>query len=178
LGKHEDIESKESFNEVDHSKNLAADFSTFLFDEKLADIKVEVRSARFVEKSSDQSSKNEEFTVISAHKIVLASRCPYFNSNFSHPWADNSPPTARFPHFTETPMRAFLRYLYTGKLSIEVATVMGVMKISSYFNMEELVKACKEYLTGKHLSAFDLCHLYCEVRDECDDFDDMRGFLT
>ena len=55
---------------------------------------------------------------------------------------------------------------------------MGVMKISSYFNMEELVKACKGYLTGDHLSAFNLCQLYCEVRDEVDDFDDMRAFLT
>jgi len=55
---------------------------------------------------------------------------------------------------------------------------MGVMKISSYFNMEDLVKACKCFLTGDHLNAFDLCLLYCEVRSESHDFDDMRAFLT
>ena len=85
---------------------------------------------------------------------------------------------ARFHDFTETPMKAFLRYLYTGKLKIELKTVMGVMKISSYFNMEDLVKACKNFLTGEHLNAFDLCLLYCEVRSESHDFDDMRAFLT
>lgn len=53
---------------------------------------------------------------------------------------------------------------------------MGIMRISSYFNMDELVKSCKMYLRSGKLNAFDLCILYCEVREE--DFDDMRGFLT
>jgi hypothetical protein len=114
---------------------------------------------------------------IPAHKIVLASRCSYFYSRFCREWAD-SKLEASFPEFTETPMREFLRYLYTGKLAIDLSTVMGVMKISSYFNMDDLVKACKNYLTSDVLNAFDLCVLYCEVRDESHDFDDMRSFLT
>lgn len=76
-------------------------------------------------------------------------------------------------------MKEFLRYIYTGKLAIDLNTVMGVMKISSFFNVDDLVKACKSYLTSEdHLNAFDLCVLYCEVRDEAHDFDDMRSFLT
>lgn len=75
-------------------------------------------------------------------------------------------------------MREFLRYLYTGKLAIDLSTVMGVMKISSYFNIDSLVKACKQFLMSDSLNAFDLCMLYCEVRDESHDFDDMRAFLT
>jgi hypothetical protein len=75
-------------------------------------------------------------------------------------------------------MREFLSYLYSGKLAIQLSTVMGVMKISSYFNISDLVKACKRYLTSDFLNAFDLCVLYCEVRDEAHDFDDMRSFLT
>lgn len=63
-------------------------------------------------------------------------------------------------------MREFLRYLYTGKLRIEIASVMGIMRIASYFNMEDLVKSCKLYLNSESLNALDLCHLYCEVRDE------------
>ena len=76
------------------------------------------------------------------------------------------------------PMREFIRYLYTGKLKIELTSVMGIMRISSYFNMEELVKSCKHYLKSNKLNAFDLCLLYCEVREGTQDFDDMRGFLT
>jgi len=116
--------------------------------------------------------------IIPAHKIVLASRCQYFYSKFCREWGDFNALVANFPEFSETPMREFLRYLYTGKLKIELASVMGVMKISSYFNMDDLVKACKTYLTSEHLNAFDLCTLYCEVREESQDFDDMRSFLT
>lgn len=75
-------------------------------------------------------------------------------------------------------MREFLRYLYTGKLRIELSSVMGIMRISSYFNMDELVKSCKMYLRSGKLNAFDLCILYCEVREGSQDFDDMRSFLT
>ena len=114
---------------------------------------------------------------IPAHKVVLASRCSYFYARFCREWAD-SKLEACFPEFSETPMREFLSYLYTGKLSIDLTTVMGVLRISSYFNMDNLVKACKGYLTSEVLNAFDLCVLYCEVRDESHDFDDMRSFLT
>jgi hypothetical protein len=62
-------------------------------------------------------------------------------------------------------MREFLRYLYTGKLAIDLQSVMGVMKISSYFNISELVKACKQFLMSDALNASNLCSLYCEVRD-------------
>ena len=77
-------------------------------------------------------------------------------------------------------MREFLRYLYTGKLTIDLQTVMGVLKISSYFNLDQLVKACKGFLLSEEggLTAFDLCDLYCEVRGDDADFDDMRQFLT
>ena len=75
-------------------------------------------------------------------------------------------------------MREFLRYLYTGKLKIEINSVMGIMRISSYFNMDDLVKSCKVYLNSDSLNALDLCSLYCEVREGSQDFDDMRSFLT
>jgi hypothetical protein len=55
---------------------------------------------------------------------------------------------------------------------------MGVLKIASFLGLERLTKDCKSYLLNGFLNAFDLCILYCEVR-ECDlDFEDMRCFLT
>jgi len=67
-------------------------------------------------KKSESSEPTNEFSIISAHKIVLASRCQYFFSKFTHQWADFNSEVARFHDFTEIPMKAFLRYLYTGKL--------------------------------------------------------------
>jgi hypothetical protein len=56
---------------------------------------------------------------------------------------------------------------------------MGILRIASFFNMEELIEACKAKLTDPSLlNAYDLCILYCEVRDHTQDFDDMKAFLT
>ena len=161
---------------MDHSQLLSGDFQKFLFDEQLSDVEIKVRKLKSFFGESLQPSEMP-LASIPAHKVVLASRCSYFYAQFCREWADNKL-EACFPEFNETPMREFLRYLYTGKLSISLATVMGVLKISSYFNMDDLVKACKSYLTSDGLNAFDLCVLYCEVRDESHDFDDMRAFLT
>lgn len=166
-----------SVNQVDHSTLLGADYSKFLFEDQLSDVKIKVKKGKVIFGEPTTSCQTEEVS-IPAHKIVLAARCSYFYAKFCREWADSNG-EAHLPEFSEGPMREFLRYLYTGKLAIDLSTVMGVMKISSYFNLGDLVKACKAYLTSKgHLNAFDLCTLYCEVRDEAHDFDDMRAFLT
>lgn len=76
-------------------------------------------------------------------------------------------------------MREFLKYLYTGKLTLEIAQIIGILRIASFFGMEDLMEACKSQLTEPgYLNAYDLCILYCEVRDLSQDFDDMKAFLT
>ena len=126
----------------------------------------------------EKEEPTENYVVIPAHRIVLASRCHYFYSKFCRDWGDGNALVAKFPEFSETPMKEFLRYLYTGRLKIQLSSVMGIMRISSYFNMDELVKSCKRYLKSEKLNAFDLCILYCEVRQDESDFDDMRAFLS
>lgn len=75
-------------------------------------------------------------------------------------------------------MREILKYLYTGKLKIDVANIMGVLKIASFLGLDGLTASCKEYLLNGYFNTFDLCILYCEVREESTDFDEMRQFLV
>lgn len=76
-------------------------------------------------------------------------------------------------------MKEFLKYLYTGKLSLDVGQIIGILRIASFFGMEDLMEACKLHLTEPNfLTAYDLCILYCEVRDLSQDFDDMKAFFT
>mgnify|MGYP001076511324 CR=1 FL=1 len=56
---------------------------------------------------------------------------------------------------------------------------MGILRISSFFGIEDLTESCKAQLTNpSYLNAYDLCILYCEVREFAQDFDDMKSFLT
>ena len=63
-------------------------------------------------------------------------------------------------------MKEFLKYIYTGKLKLDTSNVLGILKVASFFGMDELCLSCKQYLTSEYLNAFDLCMLYCEVREE------------
>ena len=63
-------------------------------------------------------------------------------------------------------MKEVIRYIYTGKHKVDIATIMGVLKIASFLGLDKLLKDCKTYLLNGYLNAFDLCILYCEVREE------------
>ena len=108
----------------------------------------------------------------------MAARCPYFLKKFSGEWRDGDAQIANFEDFSENSMREILAYIYTGRLKVDIATIMGVLKIASYLGLERLIKDCKKQLTNGLLNAFDLCILYCEVREESNDFDEMRAFLS
>lgn len=74
-------------------------------------------------------------------------------------------------------MKEILRYLYTGKLRLELNTLMGIIKLASFLGLDQVTKSCKTYLFSPVLNAFDLCILYCEIRDDATDFEDMRKLL-
>ena len=110
---------------------------------------------------------NRSIVKIPCHKLVLSARCQYFYAQFcKSEWGDKNQSEAKFTQFTEEPMREFLKYLYTGKLSLNISHIMGILRIASFFGMEDLIDACKSHMTDpNYLNAYDLCILYCEVRD-------------
>jgi BTB/POZ domain len=97
---------------------------------------------------------------------------------FGGEWRDGTEKIANFDDFSENAMKEVVRYMYTGKLKVDISTIMGVLKIGSYLGLERLTRDSKQYLLNGYLNAFDLCILYCEVREEHCDFDDMRAFLS
>jgi hypothetical protein len=53
------------------------------------------------------------------------------------------------------------------------------LRIASFFGMEEPAESAKVKMADpSYLNAYDLCIMYCEVRDYAQDFDDMKLFLT
>lgn len=75
--------------------------------------------------------------------MILAARCPYFNSKFCRDWKDGNEKVANFEDFTENSMKEFLRYVYTGKLKVDISNIMGILKIASFFGLGDLNEACK-----------------------------------
>ena len=95
-----------------------------------------------------EESNNTEFqkniVKIPCHKLVLSARCPYFFAQFcKSEWGDKNQSEAKFTQFSEEPMREFLKYLYTGKIKLDIGHIMGILRIASFFGMEDLIDACK-----------------------------------
>lgn len=100
-----------------------------------------------------------------AHRIILAARCPYFERLFSESWNPTNP-VASFIDFNDLAMKDVLKYLYTGTYTFDLSTLMPVLKLASFLGLSRLAEDCKKQLTKGTLNAFDLCILYCEVREE------------
>eukprot|EP00347_Sterkiella_histriomuscorum_P016229 403353994 len=176
-------QNNSELNEIDHSSQLCQDFSKFLFLDQLSDIKLKVRKSSGCFESlrntlASHNTNQNNFIEISAHRIVLSARCPYFHSKFCRDWSDQHQSVAHFEDFYENAMKEILKYLYTGKLKVDISNIMGVLKIASFLGLDQLTQSCRQYLINGYFNAFDLCILYCEVREENQDFDEMRKFLS
>lgn len=44
-------------------------------------------------------------------------------------------------------MKEFLKYLYTGKFKFDISQIIGILRIASFFGMEDLMEAVKSKLT-------------------------------
>jgi hypothetical protein len=179
----------EEIFEIDHSVGIGKDIGLFFNDNRLNDFTIKVKKtltpvvcpAIFVSDSLQPYEEKTDagFEVFRVHKVILAARCPYFNTLFcSHSWKDSGKDhhESKFEDFEPECMRIFLQYVYTGKLKIHLRTLIGVLRVASYFNMSIIMDSCKNILDSDYFTALDLCQLYKETRTH--DFDGMCSHLS
>ena len=175
--------------EMDHSATVSKDIGIFLNDTKLFDYCIKVRKpspvytnqAIFVSDSlSPTEDKNEvSYETFRVHKIILAARWTYFNTLFcSGNWkeSDKNFSESKYDFFESEWMKIFLEYLYTGKMKMELRTIIGVLRIASFYSMPIIMESWKSIMDSDFFTALDLCHLYKEVRDN--DFDGISNYLS
>jgi hypothetical protein len=57
---------------------------------------------------------------------------------FGTNWGEWTDKTANLTDFSEDVVKEFLRYVYTGKLEINVFTIMRILRLSSFVGLDEL----------------------------------------
>lgn len=73
-------------------------------------------------------------SVIYAHKIILASRCEYFNNLYSSGLKDASDNEIVISNYSYSSVYEFLRFLYTGSCDIKsVDRAMELITIADYY---------------------------------------------
>lgn len=136
----------EDIFEIDHSVGISNDLGQFLNNSKLYDFTIKVKrtltqvsnQAIFVSDSLMPYEEKTESTYenFRVHKVILAARCPYYLTQFmGGTWKDSGKDynESKFDDFEPECMKIFLQYVYTGKLKMQLRTLMGVLRIASYF---------------------------------------------
>lgn len=101
----------------------------------------------------------EETACFSAHRMILASRSPYFAALLLSPYADQTSTTLRLPSppFTPAALHFALGFLYTGTLffsnrTFDLATAFQLWRAGAYLQVETLQNLVAS------LIANDFCH--------------------
>ena len=84
---------------------------------------------------------------IPAHKGILAARCEYFATMFGSGFAEGGGAAAPLPVADTTPaaFRALLRFLYTGAVDLEEASVLDVASLAQRYLVADLHERCVAY---------------------------------
>jgi len=75
----------------------------------------------------NEEKADTAYEVFRVHKIIMAARCPYYQHLFcSGSWKESSKDfiESKFDFFEPEGMCIFLEYIYTGKLRMEIRTLM------------------------------------------------------
>ncbi|KAL6073079.1 Galactose oxidase, central domain [Balamuthia mandrillaris] len=99
------------------------------------------------EKKKQSHNNKKKTKVIHAHKIVLASRCPYFHSLFLQDFKEKHQDRLQVE---DVPYEAFLvlmHYLYTDQLvGLQAENVVEVLVAGDKFGLERVVEKCCNWL--------------------------------
>lgn len=86
-------------------------------------------------------------TEMKAHWCVLVS-CPYFQSLYDSEMTEKREGKIRISVGKPTAVRAAISFLYNGILEVKYESVKELLEVADYFQIEDLKKACSDYLAS------------------------------
>ncbi|KAN0065193.1 hypothetical protein ACQY0O_001690 [Thecaphora frezii] len=111
------------------------------------------------ERVDESDVEDDELTSFSSHRMILASRSPYFASLLLSPYSDSQSPVLNLPSppFTTASLHFALGFLYTGTLffsnrTFDLTTAFQLWRAGAYLQVETL-----QHLIAS-LIAQDFCH--------------------
>ncbi|CAM9846281.1 unnamed protein product, partial [Ectocarpus sp. 8 AP-2014] len=105
--------------------------------------------------SSSLGTTSREFR---CHRVLFASCSAYFRALLYGGMSESETRRVELRDVTPEGFEAIMRYVYTGKVSVDAANVMDIFSLAHRFGMCELLKACAEVL-DECMNCDDVCRV-------------------
>ncbi|KAL9646986.1 hypothetical protein ABK040_013842 [Willaertia magna] len=99
-----------------------------------------------------------EKEIISAHKCILAARCPYFYNMFTLGFKEtnsSSNDPIKKPNISSNVFREVLRFLYCGKVTISSSNVVPLIEAAGEMELPSLKKLCLRFIENHIEECFE-----------------------
>ncbi|XP_076648844.1 RCC1 and BTB domain-containing protein 1-like isoform X2 [Halictus rubicundus] len=96
---------------------------------------------------------------IYVHKAILKIRSEYFEGMFQGDWKENNDSVLQERNFSYAAYRAFLKFLYTGKLDVAADNSVELLQMADFFNDDHLKAICEDALI-EDISTVNVAFLY------------------
>jgi hypothetical protein len=122
------------FQSTKYSQNFLINLNEFRETEKFCDVRL--------------TTRQEPFKYLKAHKLVLASSCPYFKALLAGGFReDNCCQTITVENMNHSTLSALIDFIYTSKIVIQETNVQQLLPAASQLQIEDVVNACCVYLS-------------------------------
>lgn len=93
------------------------------------------------------------------HRIILASISGYFRAMFLGTLAESKQNVVKIQDIDENVLENMIRYAYSGKFTITVDNVQGVLYVASILQIENVASACSDFMK-EHLHPDNCIQVY------------------
>lgn len=125
-------ESEEYFFKTSSYTGLIEGFQSLRQNNDLCDIKLET----------------DDKQIVLAHKVVLASACPYFHAMFTN-FAERNHDLVVMRQIDSTALKLLVNFIYSGEIIVTAQNVKNLLPAANFLQLQEVKGACCDFLQSK-----------------------------
>ncbi|KAL1243034.1 Kelch-like protein [Trichinella spiralis] len=136
------------FRSLSHWTNFKHNLTSLRDEKALCDV-VLVASYLNADSYEDSSSSNSADVEIPAHRVILASACPYFKAMFHSNMSEAVQGKIRIHGVEPDALKSLVNFMYTSEIAITAENVQYILIAADLLEMSEVTNCCCEFLKSQ-----------------------------
>ncbi|KRX15556.1 Kelch-like protein 3 [Trichinella nelsoni] len=136
------------FRSLSHWTNFKHNLTSLRDEKALCDV-VLVASYLNTDSCEGSSSSNSADVEIPAHRVILASACPYFKAMFQSNMSEAVQGKIRIHGVEPDALKSLVNFMYTSEIAITAENVQYILIAADLLEMSEVTNCCCEFLKSQ-----------------------------